>query len=290
MVKAALERLLERPGSSATASPSRGSRAPRRRWSPRPARRASPCLICRGCRSPRSRADSGDLECLVQPVGLASTLLDLRFPMARQLRSARSAWGREARLRPSGLGELARPLGVLVVDLTARRLLDVASVHHRRSNSSSRSPTRASRTRPSPPSRPARRRTPPPSRSVDSPATGSGTPPRAVARATLPGTRTKRSPAPCARRAPRGARPRFHLASLNAIDKIVAQGPLRTSESDRRAHGNNPEPRGDPHAKQARAHRHQELIGVEGDPRSIQHFSRTRPTVSREELGPTSRL
>ena len=33
------------------------------------------------------------------------------------------------------------------------------------------------------------------------------------------------------------------------INKIVTQGPLRTNESDKRAHGNNPDHRGDPHAK-----------------------------------------
>jgi hypothetical protein len=42
---------------------------------------------------------------------------------------------------------------------------------------------------------------------------------------------------------------RLHSASQNPIDKIVAQGPLRTNESDKRALGNSPEPRGDSHAK-----------------------------------------
>ena len=60
----------------------------------------------------------------------------------------------------------------------------------------------------------------------------------------------------------------------DAIDNaIVAQGPLRTDESDRRAHGNNPELRGDPHAKlELGLTGTKDVIGVAGDPHIITDF------------------
>ena len=65
---------------------------------------------------------------------------------------------------------------------------------------------------------------------------------------------------------------RLHKTSRNAIGRIVAQGPLRTNESDRRARGNSPEPREDPHAKLGSGSQHQEQSGVEGDRGIIPDF------------------
>jgi len=72
---------------------------------------------------------------------------------------------------------------------------------------------------------------------------------RRVAGATTPRTPLVRSCRKCTSSA-QGAQPPYPQGNLQGRDQqIVARGPLRTDESDKRAHGNSPEHRGDPHTK-----------------------------------------
>ena len=76
--------------------------------------------------------DAGVLERLVQPVGLALALGDLRLAIAGQRPQPPLRLGRhEAAAQQPGLHQLAQPLRVADVGLAARHVLDVAGVAQR---------------------------------------------------------------------------------------------------------------------------------------------------------------
>jgi hypothetical protein len=76
--------------------------------------------------------DVGVFQRLVQPVGLALALGDLRLAIARQRPQLTLGFGRhEAGSQQPGLHELGQPLRVRDVGLAARDLLDVARVAQR---------------------------------------------------------------------------------------------------------------------------------------------------------------
>jgi hypothetical protein len=73
--------------------------------------------------------DVGVLQRLVQPVGLALALSDLRLAIPGKQAQRPHRLGRhEAALQQAGLGQLTQPLRVADVRLAARYLLDVAGV------------------------------------------------------------------------------------------------------------------------------------------------------------------
>ena len=73
--------------------------------------------------------DVGVLQRLVQPIGLALALGDLRLAIAGQQPQRPDRLGRhEAALQQPGLGKLAQPRRVAHVGLAARDLLDVPGV------------------------------------------------------------------------------------------------------------------------------------------------------------------
>ena len=94
---------------------------------------------------------------LVQPVGLALALVDLRLAVAGQVPQRPDRLGRhEARPQQPRLQQLAQPGGVGDVGLAARHLLDVPGVDEQTARSRPRgSPRPASSRRRSPPSPPA---------------------------------------------------------------------------------------------------------------------------------------
>jgi hypothetical protein len=73
--------------------------------------------------------DAGVFQRLVQPLGLALALGDLRAPIARQQPQVADRLGRhEARRQQPRLGELAQPRRIADIGLAARHVLDVPRV------------------------------------------------------------------------------------------------------------------------------------------------------------------
>ena len=101
--------------------------------------------------------DPGVLQRLVQPVGFALALFDLRLAIPGQLPQRPDRLGRhEARPQKPSFKQLAQPLGILDVGLAPGKLLDVASVDQQQARSCPPAPpTPASSTRRWPPSPPA---------------------------------------------------------------------------------------------------------------------------------------
>ncbi len=163
------------PGSSRATCPARARRAPRGRWCPD----TSASSIARPDFAEEVGRDAveldvGVLERLVQPVGLALALSDLRLAIAGQLPQRPDRLGRhEVRLQQPGLGELAQPGGVGHDRSCAGDLLDVPGVDEHQLEIVLEDRARpASSTRRWPPSRPASPDAPPTSRaSAKSPRT-----------------------------------------------------------------------------------------------------------------------
>ena len=161
------------PGSSCAACPARARPAPRGRSCRRPSASsiARPGLA-EDVGGDAVELDPGVLEHLVQPVGLALALRDLRLAVAGQVPQRPDRLGRhEARPQQARLGQLAQPRGVGHVGLAARDLLDMTRVDQHAARTRPRgSPRPASSRHRSPPSRPGSRRAPASqSRSASSP-------------------------------------------------------------------------------------------------------------------------
>ena len=189
--------------------------------------------------------DAGVLEHLVQPVGLALTLADLRLAIARQIAQRADRLGRhEAGPQQPGLQQLAQPRGVRDVGLAAGDLLDVAGVDQQQLEARPRgSPRPASSTRRWPPSRPASPRARPASRAAPAgPAPWSETPrPARSRRRPRPGTRTHAVTCALWTSSAAGRSTIVSIAPSSSDDTTASPaGASTTNESDGRAHRHSP--------------------------------------------------